>query len=142
MPSPKAVAGELVLRCFHASTTAHVLHLQTDSFAAHTALGEFYEQIIEQADELAECYQGVYGRIGEFPSGGEYKSGVDYKNGVKLMADLRKWIIDNRYSICPEEAEAKHDEEEEEKEDTELQNLIDEIVALIDRTAYKLRFLK
>lgn len=142
MASPKTVAGELVLRCLNASTTAHILHLQTGSFAVHMALGEFYEGIVELTDSFAEAYQGVYGRIDSYPTIPSYSNSKDYKNGLALLAELRKWIIDNRYSICREEKEAAHSEGEEYAEDTELQNLVDEIVALIDRTAYKVRFLK
>ena len=46
--------GELILRCFHARTNAHVLHLTTRSFAAHKALNEFYDGVVELADEIAE----------------------------------------------------------------------------------------
>ena len=44
--------GEFIILCFHARTNAHVLHLQTRSYAAHKALNEFYDEIVELADRL------------------------------------------------------------------------------------------
>ena len=38
--------GELIVRCFHARTNAHILHLQTRSYATHVALNEFYDEIV------------------------------------------------------------------------------------------------
>ena len=58
--------GEFLLICFHARTNAHVLHLQTRSYAAHKALNEFYDEIVDLADSFAEAYTGSYGLI-EFP---------------------------------------------------------------------------
>ena len=39
-------AGELVMRLFHARTTAHVLHLKSRSYAQHVALNEFYDGVV------------------------------------------------------------------------------------------------
>ena len=38
------------LTLLHSGTNAHLLHLQTDSFAKHKALGEYYEEIIDLVD--------------------------------------------------------------------------------------------
>jgi len=116
--------GELVMRCFHARTAAHVLHLQTRSYATHKALNEFYDEIIPLADTLAEVYQGDYGLIESFPA--KY---VHSSDGLSLMLDLGNWIEKNRSQCCDED-------------DTYLQNIIDEIVALVRQTSYKLKFLK
>lgn len=143
MASHKAVAGELVHRCLNAATVAHILHLKTTSFAAHSALGEFYSQVVDIVDGFAESYMGVYGKIDAYPAAPGYSDGKDYKEGLALMAELRKWLVENRYSICPCPKESKTEvEDDDDSEDTELQNIVDEVVALIDRTAYKLKFLK
>lgn len=117
-------AGELVMRCFNARTNAHVLHLQTKSFAAHKALNDFYGDIVPLADSFAEAWQGDYGLIPSFPAKYTYHS-----DGLALMDDLSKWIEANRDDCC-------------DADDTYLQNIIDEIVALIRGTQYKLKFLK
>ena len=116
--------GELVSRCFHARTAAHILHLKTRSYATHKALGDFYDAIVGLADTLAETYQGAYGLIENYPA--RYKNPDD---GVSMLEELRAWIESHRYECCDES-------------DTCIQNIIDEIVALTNSTLYKLRFLK
>ena len=98
--------------------------MKTRSYAAHKALNEFYDEIVDLADELAESYQGQYSLIEDYPP--RYTP-VD--DPLKLVNGLSSWIGENRYKVCK-------------KEDTHLQNIIDEIVTLCDSTAYKLRFLK
>lgn len=116
--------GELVMKCFHARTNAHVLHLKTRSYAVHKALNEFYDEIIPLVDSLAEAYQGDHGLITEYPA--RYTP-VD--NPLSLVNTLGEWILENRGECCP-------------AEDTYLQNIIDEILALCRSTSYKLRFLQ
>lgn len=117
-------AGELVTRCFHARTSAHILHLKTRSYAAHKALNEFYDEIIPIVDSFAETYQGDYGLIDDFSA--KY---TPYSDALELLDDLGGWIEKHRYDCC-------------DADDTYLQNIIDEIVALIRSTTYKLKFLK
>ena len=47
-------------------TMAHKAHLKTGSYAKHVALKEFYEEIVEELDEIAEAYQGKYGLLDIF----------------------------------------------------------------------------
>jgi len=119
-----ALAGELIMRCFHARTAAHVLHLKSRSYAAHKALNEFYDEIVDLADSFAEVYQGDYGLITEYPA--KYDLSAD---ALEMLENLSLWIEKNRKK-CGDE------------DDTYLQNIIDEIVTLIRQTQYKLRFLK
>ena len=44
----------------HSATNTHFMHFSTDSFSKHMALGEFYEEIVELTDALAEQYMGKY----------------------------------------------------------------------------------
>lgn len=112
-----SVAG-LIMQLFHARTNAHVLHLRTRSYAAHVALNEFYESIVGQTDKLAEAYQGRYG-IQDYPEL-PYKAESD---AIMMIRGLRRYIDENRLQMC---------------DHSELQNLIDEIVAQMDSTLYKL----
>lgn len=116
--------GQFIARCLHARTGAHILHLKTRSYAAHKALNEFYEDIVGLVDSVAEAYQGRYGLIEDISA--RYTQ-VD--DPIKLVSELRTWVEENRYECCP-------------AEDTSLQNLIDELVALCDSSIYKLKFLK
>ena len=45
---------KLISLLFLARDLAHREHLRTDSFAQHMALGEFYDEIIDNADAIAE----------------------------------------------------------------------------------------
>jgi hypothetical protein len=118
------LAGELIMRCFSLRTMAHIAHLQTTSYATHMALNSLYEGIIPLVDSFAETFQGDDKIITTYPT-------IPSKSGeVLLEIDvLEEWIIDKRHDIC--DPEASH-----------LQNIIDEIMALLSSSRYKLRFLK
>lgn len=116
--------GEFIMKCFHARTAAHVLHLKTKSYAQHKALNEFYDDIIDLIDSYAEVYQGEYGVISDYP--GSYRHYVD---PVQFIEDLCDWITENRSDLHT-------------KSDTHLANIVDEILALVATTKYKLKVLK
>lgn len=115
-------AGEFVLTLMHAATNAHILHLQTRSYAQHVALNAFYEAMPGLADDLAEAIQGAEGKLLEFP--------VDYfgpaETPLEELEDLKEYVDTTR------EALPNH---------SEIQNIIDEVAQLIDSTIYKLKFL-
>ena len=115
--------GKLIISCFHARTAAHVMHLQTRSYAEHKALNEFYDGIVDLADSFAEAYQGEYGIIKDLH--GDY---APADSALTLLDDLRE---------CVDECE-----KELHKDDSHLRNILDEIRSLIASTQYKLRFLK
>ena len=87
------------------------------------ALGEFYEGIIPLADRLAEAYQGREGLIGKIP----LQTPKEAKNIIAFLQAQLHEIEAGRGNILPE--------------DSAIQNIIDEIVALYLLTLYKLRFL-
>lgn len=56
------MTANLATEMMNAAISFHRLHLRvtgTGSFAAHTALGDFYEGLHDKADTLVEGYQGV-----------------------------------------------------------------------------------
>lgn len=116
--------GELILRCFHVRTNAHVIHLGVRSYAKHVALNEFYDEIVDLADSVAEGYQGEHGLI-DFTTKVRFAMQTD---PIKLITEFKEWVEQNRYEAV-------------EAEDTFIQNIVDEIVQLSSRTLYKLRFL-
>ena len=61
--TPSPILGQFISTLFASRTQAHVFHLQTNSFAAHKALNEYYDGIIDLADGIAESIQGKYGII-------------------------------------------------------------------------------
>lgn len=121
------LAAEFVMRCFHARTAAHVLHLKSQgpgSFAEHKALGEFYDCIVGLIDGFAEMYQGEYMEILPLTNVDGYRTPP---NALSLITGMTKWIKSNRENIC---------------DSSECQSVIDDILALTHSTAYKLKFLK
>jgi hypothetical protein len=117
-------AAEFVGVLLHSSTATHFLHLQTASYAAHKALGHYYENIIDLADKYAEAYQGHFGII---PLN-------DYPDGFKVQADAAKYAN----SLLTFVKGIRKDLPQE----TDLQNIIDEIVGEISALIYKLERFK
>ena len=102
---------------------AHKAHLNTDSFAQHMALGDFYDGIIDLADSLAETWMGRnLQKIGDIPVINAPKGEPE-----KVMKRLLEVVQDTRDFVS---------------DDTVLSNIMDEIEALYSSTLYKLKFLK
>ena len=121
-------AAQFVAVLFLARDLAHRAHLKVSgpgSFAQHSALGDFYSAVIDFADKLTETYQGRTRKLLDIPLLDNEFSG-DIK--ASMLAQL-EWLEGNRYKAIP-------------KEDTPLQNLVDEIVLLYLGTIYKLEFLE
>ena len=114
----------LIGNLFLARDVTHSVHLNTRSYAKHKALAGFYKGIIDLADSLAEAYQGKYGLIGPIT----LQSANKTNSIVSFLEDSLKTIEDSRYVAVK-------------KEDSAIQNIIDEIVALYLSTLYKLKFL-
>jgi hypothetical protein len=115
---------EFVGLLFVARDVAHSAHLNTRSFSKHMALQSFYDGIIDLADKFAEAYQGRYGLIGAISLPQVKKA----SNILEFVESSLKEVEKMRYEVC-------------EKDETALQNIIDEIVGLYLSTIYKLKFL-
>lgn len=104
---------------------AHVFHVQaypSKYFAAHSALGTFYEEIEELWDTLIEQLQGKNKKI--------YKGYKSYElKDFKSVEDTCNYFID-----LNKEIELKRNI----YEGSEIQNTFDEIVSLVNSTIYKL----
>ena len=51
--------GNFALKLLAARDQAHVFHWQTESFAQHEAFGKFYEEFLDNVDELVEAMMGI-----------------------------------------------------------------------------------
>lgn len=115
-------AGQFVAMGFLARDLAHREHLRTSNYAAHVALGAFYEQIIPLLDAFAESYMGRFDENLEIPLVGN-----DFEGDITDVLDQQvAWIEDNREAICPRSESALHNE-------------IDTVVSLYLRTIFLLR---
>ena len=115
---------QFVMCLLHSVTNGHILHLSTRSYSEHKALETFYTEIGDHVDDFVEAFQGKYGLLTKYTSDFELPgTPLDYLTYLKdEVATLRK---------MPKFPQ-----------DSELQNITDEIAQLIDSTLYKLRFLK
>lgn len=118
--STKNVICELISKAFTTRNLLHFQHWNTKSFAQHSALGDLYDAIIDDIDEIVETYQGKYGLVKEL-----------YTEAAKLPTDICKhvkdeaqWVEDNRMFIS--------------QGDTAIENLIDTLVGHYHKTVYKL----
>jgi len=109
---------------FLARDVAHSVHLNTRSFSKHMALNTFYDTIIDHADAFAEAYQGRHGLIGPITLHSAKKT----TNIIEFLESSLAEVEEMRYKVAK-------------KEDTPLQQLIDNIVELYLTTLYKLKFL-
>lgn len=117
-------AGIFVSALLHSSTAAHFLHLSTKSYSEHKALGHYYEDILDLADQYAEAYQGHYGLIPLTAYIDDFKVQKDAKTYVKGLLNFAKSM------------------REELPDDPDLTNIHDEIVGLIAATLYRLENLQ
>ena len=109
----------------HSVTNAHILHLTTQSYSEHKALESFYTEIGDLVDSFVEAFQGKYGLLHDFIA--------DYQLPTTNPLDYLTYLKDEVATLRREPNFPQ---------DTELQNITDEIASLIDSTLYKLRFLK
>lgn len=113
-------AEEFVSKALFDRDAAHIAHWKTKSYAEHKALNDFYDELLELIDGFVEQYQGCYG--GRMEIKREDGNDDDIRD---LLAFRAEWIEMYRYQIC-------------EKDETSLQNTIDEILRLYESTQYML----
>lgn len=119
--------GRMIGTMFLAREYAHRAHLRVTgpgSFAKHSALGEFYSEIIDNADSIVEAYQGRNGII-YIP----YLDMPEEEDPIKALEKFLDDIEQLRYDAV-------------DKKDTAIQNLIDTAVETFLSTLYKLRHLR
>ena len=109
---------------FNSRDQAHIFHLQTSSYAAHKALNNYYYDIVDLIDSYAETFQGRYGIIRGYTPQRQYFEGDET---VKYFTGLSTYIDSVRSSL---------------PQDSDLNNVVDEISSLVNSTIYKLKFLK
>jgi len=105
---------------------AKLLHWQTPKYAQHKALDELFDSLIDLGDELAESVMGKYGR----PHLSEESLCLrlfNYNNNLS-------YFMDELYNCYRNECRCLFDE----NKDSELLNIIDEIISLIDKIKYLL----
>jgi len=114
---------EFVARMFMLRDAAHTAHWATKSYAEHVALGELYDEIPDRVDAIIEVYQGFYGLIGAVKP-----MPFTRDNVMKQIQEQAKWLEANCDKIY--------------RDNDTLENLLQDLKALLARTYYKLKNLK
>ena len=114
--------GEFILTLLHAVTNTHIIHWQCidRSYAEHQALGTFYDELQDKVDELMENIMGKFGIGADLPVM-YYHPAPTGKEELQALSDF----VQTKRQELPQ--------------DSEIQNLIDEIQSLINRTLFLLR---
>jgi len=124
LPNPTQLMASFISTLFSSRTQAHIFHLQVTgpgSFAAHSALNSYYDDIVGLADGIVESFQGRYGIITGYKGEGQWIENPS--DVIKYFEALCMYVEKNRVSLV---------------QDSYIQNQIDEVVALIESTKYKL----
>ena len=112
--------GAFIGKLFQIRDITHLLHLKTESYAAHKALGDFYEEILSFTDAIAEIYQSVELLDIRIPATVLDTTAIDYistfKQDVKAYKTECDW--------------------------DEVVNILDDVLVLCSATLYKLKHLK
>jgi len=115
--------ADFILTLLHAATNTHILHWQATRYGEHQALGEFYTGLPELVDQLTEALMGRYEVVPQFP--------LSYHgpnpDSLQELVTLKEYVEQERQGL---------------PQDSEIQNLVDEIAQSIDSTIYKLKFLQ
>ena len=117
---------EFIGKLFEIEIAAHIAHLQVTgngAYAAHMALNDLYEDIVELRDRYAESIQGKEGILTGYPQTISTKEGTDMVRYTKLMAEAT-----NEHRGMLKEGF--------------LQQICDDIMELLYSTHYKLKNLK
>lgn len=113
-------SNSLIARLFHARDTIHICHLKTTSYAQHKALDEFYNEILDLADGIAESIQGIYGL---------QEISIPQAVIVDPISYLKEF-----YAFLQQDAYGMYQE-------SWIKNQIDEVSQLTASTLYKLQYL-
>ena len=124
LPNPTQVMASFVSTLLSSRTQAHIFHWRCKGVGAgwmHTALGAYYDGIVDLVDALVESTQGRYGLLEGYKSEGQLME--DTSKVIPYFEALCLYVEKNRGSL---------------PQDSYIQNQIDTIVELIESTKYKL----
>ena len=109
--APSKFIGQL----FHSRDAMHIAHLQTTSFAEHKALNGYYDGILDLTDKFIEVYFGRFKRVEIVIPEAKIQSSVEHLKELQQLIDGER----NNYP-------------------SELQNIMDEMLSLVNKTLYLL----
>ena len=96
------------------------LHLKTRKHHIHVTLNEFYDKALDIVDDIIEQYQGIYGVVEDAFTNCIVSEG---KSESEYLTELKTFVENNRCVLG---------------DHSEINSTIDEFLALIDSTIYKI----
>ena len=118
--------GKYIGTLLTSRTQAHILHLQTRSYAKHKALNKYYDEVVDLIDGIVESYQGAYGIIENYENVIPTFQLTDEAQILQYFELLDKTLYDLREQL---------------PQDSYLQNQFDTVCELLYATIYKLKYL-
>lgn len=107
--------GKFIGTLFQSRDAMHIAHLQTTSFAEHKALNGYYDGILELTDTFTETYFGRFKRVEIIIPEAKNMDAISHLKEMQSTIDSER----NNYP-------------------SELQNILDEMLGLINKTLYLL----
>jgi len=110
-----------MLKFLHYQNQIKIYHWQTNSFARHKAADELYHTLVDKVDEFMEVIQGSRDKRAKLSKVKMIPCQNISDNGsVRMLKSFRKWILSLEFK----------------KNESDLINIRDEIVASINKTLY------
>lgn len=100
---------------FQSRDAMHLAHLNTTSFAEHKALGMYYGEILEITDSFTEKLFGRSGRLEIVIPESKVQDAVSHLKGLQVIIEAER----ENYA-------------------SDLQNILDEALGLVNKTLYLL----
>jgi DNA-binding ferritin-like protein len=123
--SEKIVASgraSLITKLIYLQNQFKIFHWQTFSYAQHQAFGHLYNELSEKIDEFVEAYQGIYERL-------------SFSGEILAFSDLRET---NFGMVLSEQAETLKSYDQYFAGHSDLLNIRDEMLAVLNKTSYML----
>lgn len=117
----------IALKNLHYTSQIKFFHWQTKSYSEHKALDSLFSGLVELADELVESTMGKYGRPTSTTGKDSFTISNYEEGGLEnfLNSLIECYTNECKKSFNPES-------------DSDLLNILDEMVALVNKTKYLL----
>jgi hypothetical protein len=108
-------ASKFIGTLFQSRDVMHIAHLQTKSYAEHKALNAYYDGILDLTDSFTEKYFGRNGRVEIIIPEAKVQDAISHLKGMQVIIESER----DNYA-------------------TDLQNIMDEMIGLVNETLYLL----
>ena len=115
-----ATVSEFISVLRNSSPQVHIFHNQTKIYSEHVALGDYYDDVLDLIDRIAETYTALYGKIDGYKSA-PYRDYVSADDTITYFQTLYSYVQKNRSVFT----------------DSFIENIIDELSELLAQTLFR-----